>query len=121
MGAPISRFATRDAFCYSRTRATDALFRGSSVVEQPAVNRLVVGSNPTRGAISTRSVALPNSEGAPDDRQRPSRHRTSVENMPTRPVPPQSYHRIPAGSRSSQTHVDSDTLPHLNDPQPPST
>ena len=26
------------------------LFRGSSVVEQPAVNRLVVGSNPTRGA-----------------------------------------------------------------------
>jgi len=30
-----------------------ALFRGSSVVEQPAVNRLVVGSNPTRGASST--------------------------------------------------------------------
>ena len=27
-------------------------FRGSSVVEQPAVNRLVVGSNPTRGASS---------------------------------------------------------------------
>ncbi len=26
------------------------MFRGSSVVEQPAVNRLVVGSNPTRGA-----------------------------------------------------------------------
>lgn len=26
------------------------LFRGSSVVEQPTVNRLVVGSNPTRGA-----------------------------------------------------------------------
>src|SRR5262245_60207560 len=26
------------------------LFRGSSAVEQPAVNRLVVGSNPTRGA-----------------------------------------------------------------------
>jgi hypothetical protein len=28
-----------------------SVFRGSSVVEQPAVNRLVVGSNPTRGAI----------------------------------------------------------------------
>ena len=26
------------------------MFRGSSVVEQPTVNRLVVGSNPTRGA-----------------------------------------------------------------------
>ena len=28
--------------------------RGSSVVEQPAVNRLVVGSNPTRGATFLR-------------------------------------------------------------------
>jgi hypothetical protein len=27
------------------------IFRGSSMVEQPAVNRLVVGSNPTRGAF----------------------------------------------------------------------
>jgi hypothetical protein len=33
------------------TALTDTrLFRGSSAVEQPAVNRLVVGSNPTRGA-----------------------------------------------------------------------
>ena len=32
--------------------ASRALIRGSSVVEQPAVNRLVVGSNPTRGATS---------------------------------------------------------------------
>src|SRR5205085_2906577 len=32
----------------------EEMFRGSSVVEQPAVNRLVVGSNPTRGAIYTR-------------------------------------------------------------------
>ena len=31
------------------------LFRGSSAVEQPAVNRLVVGSNPTRGAKIIRS------------------------------------------------------------------
>src|SRR5690349_19904841 len=29
-----------------------AMILGSSVVEQPAVNRLVVGSNPTRGAIA---------------------------------------------------------------------
>ena len=26
------------------------IFRGSSTAEQPTVNRLVVGSNPTRGA-----------------------------------------------------------------------
>lgn len=30
--------------------ASKALFRDSSAVEQSAVNRLVVGSNPTRGA-----------------------------------------------------------------------
>ena len=35
----------------AKTPAFDPwLFRGSSAVEQPAVNRLVVGSNPTRGA-----------------------------------------------------------------------
>src|ERR1700744_1309824 len=31
-------------------RLPSTKFRGSSMVEQPAVNRLVVGSNPTRGA-----------------------------------------------------------------------
>jgi hypothetical protein len=37
--------------CYSRTsQALSAMFPGSSVVEQPAVNRLVAGSNPARGA-----------------------------------------------------------------------
>ena len=30
--------------------AVSFAFRGSSMVEQPAVNRLVVGSSPTRGA-----------------------------------------------------------------------
>ena len=30
-------------------------FLGSSTVEHPAVNRVVVGSNPTRGAILVRS------------------------------------------------------------------
>ena len=34
----------------SPRRDVTTAFRGSSVVEQPAVNRLVVGSNPTRGA-----------------------------------------------------------------------
>ena len=39
--------------CRNRKRAaldSEPLFLGSSAVEQPAVNRLVVGSNPTRGA-----------------------------------------------------------------------
>ena len=31
-------------------RARKLLFPGSSAVEQPAVNRLVAGSNPARGA-----------------------------------------------------------------------
>ena len=31
---------------------------GSSAVEQPAVNRLVAGSNPARGAILFRALAL---------------------------------------------------------------
>ena len=35
--------------CYSRTLAR--VVPGSSAVEQPAVNRLVAGSNPARGAI----------------------------------------------------------------------
>ena len=30
-------------------REREVIFRGSSMVEQPAVNRRVVGSNPTRG------------------------------------------------------------------------
>ena len=46
--APISRFASPSAFCYSRTLAR--VVPGSSAVEQPAVNRLVDGSNPSRGA-----------------------------------------------------------------------
>jgi hypothetical protein len=38
--------------CYTQPGAKHwfALFLGSSVVEQPAVNRLVAGSNPARGA-----------------------------------------------------------------------
>ena len=36
----------------ARSPPSQRLFLGSSAVEQPAVNRLVVGSNPTRGAIA---------------------------------------------------------------------
>ena len=38
-----------------RARAA-ALFPGSSVVEQPAVNRLVAGSNPARGANKIKGL-----------------------------------------------------------------
>ena len=37
--------------CYTRAQGHFAPFPGSSAVEQPAVNRLVAGSNPARGAI----------------------------------------------------------------------
>ena len=43
------RLCKTPAFCYSRSPFA-AAFPGSSVVEQPAVNRLVAGSNPARGA-----------------------------------------------------------------------
>jgi hypothetical protein len=45
------RLSKPDQLCYTRTRTREALlFPGSSAVEQPAVNRLVAGSNPARGA-----------------------------------------------------------------------
>jgi hypothetical protein len=44
------RLLLRDSACIARALDDELLIRGSSVVEQPAVNRLVVGSNPTRGA-----------------------------------------------------------------------
>ena len=52
--------------CYSR-----ATFRGSSVVEQSAVNRSVVGSNPTRGAKSFLAK-IPRPRGAPCTLSAPS-------------------------------------------------
>ena len=39
-----------------------AIFPGSSVVEQPAVNRLVAGSNPARGAKQIKQLARSTSE-----------------------------------------------------------
>src|SRR5262249_15690016 len=38
------------ALCYSPLTPASCLLPGSSAVEQPAVNRLVDGSNPSRGA-----------------------------------------------------------------------
>ena len=68
MMAKARHFPLRDAEsrCYSARLPERNLFRGSSVVEQPTVNRLVVGSNPTRGA--TRPSRL----RAPAARSRPS-------------------------------------------------
>ena len=40
----------REAFVIGRLLSKSAVFPGSSAVEQPAVNRLVAGSNPARGA-----------------------------------------------------------------------
>jgi hypothetical protein len=39
-----------EGLCYRRLLACAAVVPGSSAVEQPAVNRLVAGSNPARGA-----------------------------------------------------------------------
>jgi hypothetical protein len=52
----------------ARTSCYDAnlvlwLFRGSSAVEQPAVNRRVAGSNPARGANKTNHLAANLSTG----------------------------------------------------------
>ncbi len=47
-----------DSSCDLRYYATP-LFLGSSVVEQAAVNRLVAGSNPARGATLDDRVDLP--------------------------------------------------------------
>ena len=41
---------------------------GSSVVEQPAVNRLVAGSNPARGATLPTHRRYPAASGAPNAR-----------------------------------------------------
>jgi hypothetical protein len=40
-------------------RAREVLFPGSSAVEQPAVNRLVAGSNPARGANKINNLRSP--------------------------------------------------------------
>ena len=52
-----ARFQSRHRFVIGRRLRKRRLFPGSSVVEQPAVNRLVAGSNPARGA---KSQFLPN-------------------------------------------------------------
>jgi hypothetical protein len=50
-GVIVAALSKRDRLCYMRAFiAPSRLFPGSSAVEQPAVNRLVAGSNPARGA-----------------------------------------------------------------------
>ena len=48
-GHSFSTLSKASLLCYIGAD-TSRLFPGSSVVEQPAVNRLVAGSNPARGA-----------------------------------------------------------------------
>jgi hypothetical protein len=45
-----TRFQTARGFVIRGRACALPLFPGSSAVEQPAVNRLVAGSNPARGA-----------------------------------------------------------------------
>src|SRR5262249_1273454 len=55
-----NRFQSHRPFVIRRNAfAIRGVFPGSSVVEQPAVNRLVAGSNPARGAISAMAVDFP--------------------------------------------------------------
>lgn len=52
-------FPRTPSICYERRSELATVFRGSSAVEHPTVNRMVVGSNPTRGAKSvTLEIAL---------------------------------------------------------------
>ena len=48
-------FKAGTALLYAAHRLASRLFPGSSAVEQPAVNRLVAGSNPARGANNQKS------------------------------------------------------------------
>src|SRR5690606_28128025 len=47
----------KKVFAIGTLVATSTPFPGSSAVEQPAVNRLVAGSNPARGANSFKGLA----------------------------------------------------------------
>src|SRR5215472_14418680 len=48
--AAAAAFKPGSALLYAASTTPSRLFPGSSAVEQPAVNRLVAGSNPARGA-----------------------------------------------------------------------
>src|SRR5262249_40245096 len=51
-------FKPGSALLYAASTTPSRLFPGSSAVEQPAVNRLVAGSNPARGAKLNQRVSL---------------------------------------------------------------
>jgi hypothetical protein len=61
---PNQGWQSRNGFVIGGRSACRSVFPGSSAVEQPAVNRLVAGSNPARGATSI----LSNSKTAPSTR-----------------------------------------------------
>jgi hypothetical protein len=52
----IAALQSRKVFAIGTLVRNEQPFPGSSVVEQPAVNRLVAGSNPARGAIHLAQV-----------------------------------------------------------------
>jgi hypothetical protein len=52
----VARFAKQSSFVIGALARGTGLFPGSSVVEQPAVNRLVAGSNPARGATLNQAL-----------------------------------------------------------------
>ena len=81
-------FASSQSLCYTARQSPRAPFPGSSVVEQPAVNRLVAGSNPARGANSCATGAESDStDRAPLrlSRRALSPHCDSGRSVPTRP------------------------------------
>ena len=52
----IASLQSRNGFAIGCAVRMRALFPGSSAVEQPAVNRLVAGSNPARGAKFSKTL-----------------------------------------------------------------
>ena len=67
-------FAKRLGFVMRPLALAPGLFPGSSVVEQPAVNRLVAGSNPARGAKQIKVLAAKNRVAGEASGQRLWRH-----------------------------------------------
>jgi hypothetical protein len=55
-GPPANDFQSVTGFVICGFHRASRLFPGSSAVEQPAVNRLVAGSNPARGANKIKDL-----------------------------------------------------------------
>lgn len=85
------------SFCYSLGAfgKADGLFRGSSAVEQPAVNRLVAGSNPARGAISSKSRVARACHPAAQSTKPPSRSLRPPPRCELAPPHPRAISALP--------------------------